>query len=96
MSVWVYQFQDRIRACVSFNITHQGTGLNESCAAVSYACTLTYGDRSASHAAGNWFLKDVAPDSTGLTEKDLDGTVDSAFYTDVGITSGEVVEGEGS
>ncbi len=92
MSVWVYQFEDCIHACVSFNIKHQGTGLNESCGAVSYAYTLTYGDQSASHAAGNCFLKDATPDSTGLTEKDADETVDSAFYTDVSISSGEAVE----
>ena len=35
----------------------------------------------------------MAADSTGLTEMDLDGGVDIAFCTDVGIISGEAVEG---
>ena len=84
MSVWVYQFVDCIRACVSFNVKHQeilnSGGSNESCTGISYAPSIMYGDLSADHVAGNCFLKAVFPISAGGS----DG-VDSAFYANLGV-----------
>ena len=93
MSIWVYQFQDCIHACVSFNLKHENSSCNESCTAVSYAYNSSYDDLSEGHAAGDCFLKAVLPNSTGLTEVDVAEAVDSPFYTDEGIASGEAVEG---
>lgn len=85
MSVWVYQFEDCLHACVSFKYKKQNfqrsSCNNSSCTAVTYAYNYTYGDLSAGHAAGNCFLK--TENSTGPNDAFFDTAVDSAFLHNI-------------
>ncbi len=78
LSVFVYQFEDCINACASYNAAEQSehTHLNSSCAGVSFDYTQPYGNTD--FWGGNCFLKAVAFNpASSMSSND----VDSAFLT---------------
>ena len=76
MSVFVYQFEDCINACASYNLAQQAehTHSNSSCAGVSFDYTAAYGNRR--FWGGNYFLKAVAFNPNSSTSSEV---VDNAF-----------------